>query len=118
MVIDSNILIDYLNGRQEAQKFILSNSDLSISIITWMEVLIGNKNDNEVVKSFLSTFDIIHLNLNIAGLAVELRRNMKIKLPDAIIYATAKYKNTKLITRNTKDFNKKLKDVKIPYILS
>ncbi|CAN0605514.1 unnamed protein product, partial [Ectocarpus sp. 12 AP-2014] len=41
----------------------------------------------------------------------------KVKLPDAIIWATAKYKNSLLITRNIKDFSMQSADIKIPYYI-
>ncbi|WP_408005893.1 PIN domain-containing protein [Rickettsia hoogstraalii] len=56
------------------------------------------------MESFLKNFLIINLNEEIAEIAVVLRKENKIKLPDAIIWATAKFTNSILITRNTKDF--------------
>jgi predicted nucleic acid-binding protein len=39
------------------------------------------------------------------------------RLPDAIIWATARRKNTLLITRNTKDFPAGEPDIRVPYRL-
>jgi predicted nucleic acid-binding protein len=64
---------------------------------------------------FLSNFTVINLNEDIAEIAVEVRRQNKIKFPDAIIWASAKYTNSLLVTRNVKDFPEQAKDIKIPY---
>ncbi|WP_410176341.1 PIN domain-containing protein [Rickettsia hoogstraalii] len=67
------------------------------------------------MESFLKNFLIINLNEEIAEIAVVLRKENKIKLPDAIIWATAKFTNSILITRNTKDFPVNAFDIKVPY---
>ena len=40
-LFDTNILIDYLNGRDEAQRELAAYRQRLISIVTWMEVLAG-----------------------------------------------------------------------------
>jgi predicted nucleic acid-binding protein len=52
------------------------------------------------------------LNNKIADLSIDLRRNFKIKLPDAVIAATAIHNNLILVTRNIKDF-KDMEDLEI-----
>ncbi len=49
--------------------------------------------------------------------AVQLRRQYRMKLPDAIIWGTAKAHHAVLVTRNTKDFNPEWEDIDIPYKL-
>ena len=93
-LFDTNILIDYLLGHKEASKEFEQYETLQISIITKMEVLFGTSTDNEeVVKEFLENFEVISVNEEIAELAVNIRKGYKIKLPDAIIWATAKHNN-------------------------
>ncbi|MCK5535578.1 MAG: hypothetical protein KAI79_02060 [Bacteroidales bacterium] len=48
---------------------------------------------------------------------VEIRKSNKIKLPDAIIHATALVTERLLITRNTRDFSKSDPTIRIPYII-
>ncbi len=116
-VFDTNILIDYLSGKEEARQEIKRYKDPQISIITKMEVLVGTRKDNEpIIKEFLNSFCVIDLNDEIIELTVTIRKEYKIKIFDAIIWATAKYKNSILITRNTKDFLNAV-DVRIPYDL-
>jgi len=55
---------------------------------------------------------VLELNENIKNKAIEVRRNYKIKLPDALIAATALVHDLELITRNTKDFEN-IKELKV-----
>jgi predicted nucleic acid-binding protein len=114
-VFDTNILIDYLIGNLLAKKEIEQYQSPQISIITKMEILVGVTDNEEIIKEFLNGFNIILLNDEIAEIAVNIRKENKIKIPDAIIWATAKYTDSLLITRNTKDFQGLGADIKIPY---
>jgi hypothetical protein len=115
-VFDTNILIDYLLGNSLANKEIVQYKNPQISIITKMEILVGTTEETEeVIKEFLGNFTVINLNEEIAEIAIMIRKDNKIKLPDAIIWATAKYTNSLLITRNTKDFPLHASDIKVPY---
>ena len=115
-VFDTNILIDALNGVQEADAEYARYERVLISRIAWMEVLVGEKGDDTQLRDFLEThFEIIPLDLAIAETAVQLRRAHHIRLPDAIIWATAKVHGAVLVTRNTKDFNPKLDGIRVPY---
>jgi predicted nucleic acid-binding protein len=40
-LFDTNILIDHLNRSDEARKELARYDDRAISIVTWMEVLVG-----------------------------------------------------------------------------
>ena len=118
-VFDTNILIDYLNGSAQAKTELGPYSEKVISIITWMEVMVGAKNEDEkrVLHSFLRGFTVIPLSYELAELGVHLRQRYKLKLPDAIIYATARAQGYLFVTRNTKDFDPSQPDVRVPYSL-
>ena len=119
VVFDTNILIDYLNGIEAARSEILKYSTGLISVLTKMEVLVGVKNvDEEIhVRLFLKRFKLISLTDDIAESAIFIRKELGLKLPDAIIYATAQTHQCLFITRNTKDFPSSMPDVKCPYTL-
>jgi predicted nucleic acid-binding protein len=51
----------------------------------------------------------------VAGRAAENRRVRRIKLPDAIILATAETTSRQLLTRNVRDFPKGMRGVRVPY---
>ena len=117
-LLDTNILIDYLNGIEQAKTEIEQYQHPAISIITWMEVMIGaSANEKAQIESFLEQFDLININREVANIAVEIRQTHSIKLPDAIIWASAKTLNALLITRNVKDFPAESPGVRVPYQL-
>jgi len=116
-LFDTCILIDYLNGIQSAKDEIELFKNKAISIITWMEVMVGeDKNPHVSIEAWLSqTFTIINLDRTVSIKSVEIRKSRKIKLPDAIIHATALVSERLLITRNTKDFSDSDPTIRIPY---
>ncbi len=117
-LFDTNILIDYLKGYQFASDIIEQSLPAKISMITWIEVLVGTTVENrQATEDFLNEFEIVGLNKEIANRAIEIRKQHRIKLPDAVIWATAQYHSCILVTRNTKDFAKDRDDVFIPYQL-
>ena len=117
-LFDTNILIDHLNAISQAREEIERFEDRAISIITWMEVMVGAKTDLvEPTRRFLEGFQVIALDDEIANRAIELRRGHRIKLPDAVIWATAQTNSRLLVTRNTKDFPTKDPGIREPYTL-
>jgi predicted nucleic acid-binding protein len=117
-LFDTNILIDYLNAVPEARRELERYTEKAISIITWMEVMIGADGDLEApTRQFLTVFEVVALDPAIAERAVGLRRGRRIKLPDAVIFATAQSRGMLLVTRNTKDFPTDDPSVRTPYQL-
>ena len=118
-LFDTNILIDYLNGIPDAGKEIGRYREKAISLITWMEVMVGaTAQDETIIKAFLSQFELLPIDSTVSAEAVAIRRTRRIKLPDAIILATARTTDRLLVTRNTKDFPAGLDaDVRLPYRL-
>jgi len=118
VLFDTNILIDYLNGFTPARRemALYHSSRRHISVITWMEVLVGAQATEAVaLQDWLAGFRLISLDESIAERAVHLRRNRKIRLPDAIIQASAQVHSLLLISRNTKDFPAHEPGVRVPY---
>jgi hypothetical protein len=115
-VFDTNIVIDALNGISEADTEYNLYERIIISRISWMEILVGEKSEDQQLRDFLeSHFEIAPIDLSISELAVQLRRQYRMRLPDAIIWATAKIHNAILVTRNIKDFDSKWDGIRIPY---
>src|SRR5205823_1403542 len=84
-----------------------------ISIISWMEVLAGARTeaDEDVRRGFLAHFRIVPLTPEVAEEAVRLRRQHRLKLPDAIIWASALNENCVMVSRNTRiNANKQAKN--------
>ncbi len=118
-LFDTNILIDYLNGIEFAEQELSLYDNRAISVITWMEVMVGTKEKTEAgTRDWLhSVFTVIPLDEAISNMAVIIRKSHKIKLPDAVIYATAQKSERLLISRNTKDFSLDDPMVRVPYKL-
>lgn len=116
---DSVILIDYLRGIREANATIDSYSGHVISVVTWIEVLTGatSPDDERATLAALGKFAVVDLNLPVAQFTARIRRETRLKLPDAIILATARHLGCPLITRNTRDFQQSMPDVVVPYSL-
>ena len=120
LLLDSNILIDLLRGEAQALAWIEAHSGkTSISVISWMEILVGCHDDElDTVEPWLSSFPRLELTQAIAREAVACRRNLGLKIPDAIILATARCHRLQLVTHNTRDFPESLGGVQVPYRLS
>jgi len=117
-LLDTNILVDYLNAVPQARTELGLYAEKAISIVTWMEVMVGASGNVEAAtRGFLSTFNIVALDGEIAERAVSLRRSHNIKLPDAIIWATAQVRAMLFVTRNTRDFAAGDPGIRMPYKL-
>lgn len=119
--IDANILIDALLGfppaRQELQRILTSGGQIWISRIAWIEIL--SKGGDAVVREtlqFLRRFNLDEIDDEIAQRAAALRRERpSLKMPDAIILATAQIRGRVLVTRNKKDFPANMPGIRVPY---
>jgi predicted nucleic acid-binding protein len=117
-LFDTNILVDYLNAVPQAHTELHRYEEKAVSIVTWMEVMVGAESGLEVAtRRFLDDFTILAVDEKVAERAVGLRRDHRIKLPDAVIWATAKVHALLLVTRNVKDFPQRDPGVRMPYRL-
>lgn len=116
VLFDTNILIDYLNGVVDSKLEIDRHSDRAISVITWMEVMVGtNRLTVDATRGFLNEFRLVPIDEAVAECAVELRQAHRIKLPDAIVWASARVNDRLFVTRNIKDFPPTEPGVRVPY---
>jgi len=105
-LFDSNIII-YLSKRELPFSIVDQFDEIFISVITYMEILgFGFEDPNEeiFIKDLLSVFNTIFIDQKIADIVVKIRKKKRIKLPDAIISATAISEGLNLVTRNVEDF--------------
>ncbi len=117
-LFDTNILIDYLNAVPQARKELSRYQARAISIVTWMEVMVGAEAAvAPATRAFLDGFELVSLEQEVAERAVALRQAHKIKLPDAIVWASAQAQGALLVTRNVKDFPPGDPGVRLPYRL-
>lgn len=117
-VFDTNIVIDALNGIAKADIEYQRYKQVYISLITWMEIMVGTDENDTLTEDFLRTcFIVLPITQDIAEQAVIIRKQRRIKLPDALIKATAQVHNALLITRNIRDFPENSEGIRIPYKL-
>jgi len=109
-LIDSNIISDYFSASFSAKglqfiDFVIDEIP-NISVITQIELL-SWKTDSakeQQIKNFIADSIIFNLTTNVITLCINIRRNKKIKTPDAIIAATALALDYTLVTNNEQDF--------------
>ncbi len=106
-LVDTNILI-YLSKRKlQLEQVTEKETRLFISVITYMEVMgfkFVNLREKQTVEKLCSFFPVIDLNPEIVNSVILIRQQHKIKLPDAIIFATAFISKMELVTANVADF--------------
>jgi len=109
-IIDTNVWIDALSGKLSADAFLkitVQASWAGYSAITRLELfgLPGLEDEEEhKIAELLKPFPEIPVDSKIIDRAILVRKNKRIKVPDAIIAATALEKECSLITRNIEDF--------------
>jgi predicted nucleic acid-binding protein len=121
LLIDTDVLIDYLRGRAEAVSYLESLTEkLLISAITVAELYAGVREgeEREALDYFTMAFEIVSIDQPIACIGGLNRRDYGkshgVGLADAIIAATAEVKKADLITLNKRHFPM-LTNVIVPY---
>ena len=105
LLLDTNILIDVLRGEVVALAWLEQQQRPQISVISWIEVLVGcREGESGRVEAWLNTFPRLPIDDAIALETVRLRQRYGLKIPDAIILATARCADLTLATRNSRDF--------------
>lgn len=118
-LLDTNILVDYLRGVPRARDELRLYADPMVSVITWIEVMAGAATEDEAgrLRSFLTRFHLVPLDEAVSDLAASIRREHRMRLPDAVIWASARSNGALLVTRDTKDFPAGDPGVRVPYQL-
>lgn len=112
MIIDTDVIIWELRGNLNAKKIIHANIPFSISVITYMELVQGMRNKNELNK-FIKQLtnwdvDIIQINNDISTRAMiyveDYSLSHSMELADALIAATCINNSEILLTANEKHY--------------
>lgn len=115
---DTNILIDWLRDLPPAVAELRSYPRHRISRVVWTEILAGEPpSTRDHVRDLLVSFDLAEVDQRVALAAADIRFKRRIKLMDAIIFATAQVNGGVLVTRNTKDFPASMPGIRVPYTL-
>jgi len=112
LIIDTDVLIWYLRGSEESRKIVEDNMPFSISVVTYMELMQGMKNKDEIKKFQKQTqkwnLNIIQIDKEISSRAMfyvqEYVLSHSMMLADGLIAATVVQYGETLLTANDKHY--------------
>jgi len=118
--LDTNILIGFFKGDPAVRRALERFDSLRIPALAYAEFMVGLPYESQraaVDEAIDALFDIVHTDRALCQQAAVLRRTMRLKIPDAMIYATARAGGGVLITAD-RDFTRGLtgttKDIYVP----
>ncbi len=120
MVIDTDILIWYMRGNEKSYKLIKNSNNFFISVITYMELVQGMRNKNELnqLRKALHEWktQILYVSEEISAKAMfyveQHFLSHSMQLADALIGATAIAYGLPILTGNDKHY-RAMKDLRI-----
>lgn len=104
VLLDTSIVIDILNGVESVAE-IVQGCDVHISVITRVELMSSFKPTPErtaAAEAFIADCNVVQFSYEVQEMSIGIRRDFRLKLPDAIIAATARYLGLQLITADKK----------------
>ena len=112
MLIDTDVIIWYMRGNPNALKALEKNNGFTISVVTYMELVQGMRNKNELasLRKALKYWDtkVIYITEEISSKAMfyveQHYLSHSVQLADALIGATAVSHGIQLLTGNDKHY--------------
>ena len=101
-LVDTDVFVDHVRG---ARRFVAKSHRVHYSVVTRAELFAGNA-ASELVTVLLAPFRELPVDRTVAERAGRIRRESGVRLPDALIAATAIEHKLSLFTRNRSDFEK------------
>jgi len=102
VLVDTDIFIDHLRGAAELKP---GRHRLHYSVVTRAELFAGNS-ATDLVSQLLAPFREVAVDRSVAERAGRVAREFQLRLPDALIAATALESRLVLATRNRKHFDR------------
>jgi predicted nucleic acid-binding protein len=106
-LLDTNVVLDFMANKLPIKAHNLLSeiidTEINLSVISKIELLGFSKVEQDLV-SFVDYANVLMIDGNIVDKTIEIRKIYRIKLPDAVIAATALIYNMTLLTRNIRDF--------------
>jgi predicted nucleic acid-binding protein len=100
VLVDTDVFVDHLRG---AVPLVPGRHRLHYSVVTRAELFAGSS-ATDLVARLLAPFRELDVDRAVAERAGRIRRETRIRMPDALIAATALEHRLAVATRNTKDF--------------
>ena len=114
-LLDTNSVIYFFNGVEKIAALVEDpDNEILVSFISKIELLSFESEDKAVVRSieqFLDETTIVFPDDAIITQTINYRRSLKIKIPDALICATARALKIPLVTAD-KEIRRKVKTIK------
>jgi predicted nucleic acid-binding protein len=101
LLVDTDVCIDHLEGTRRLPR----TARLAYSVVTRAELLAGGAEHEAAVRRLLAGMDELVVDRRVADRAGLLRRS-GLRMPDALIAATALVHDLPLLTRNRRDFRR------------
>ena len=108
LLLDSNIIIYIAQQKLMPDDFIQPDDLLFVSDISWMETLgytFSDPTEQQETAALLNILVRLPIAEAVVMKVIEIRQARRIKLPDAIIAATALLNGCTIVTRNSADFS-------------
>jgi predicted nucleic acid-binding protein len=102
VLVDTDVFIDHLRGAVELRP---GRNRVHYSVVTRAELFAGNS-ATDLVSQLLGPFRELTVDRSVAERAGRVVREFQLRMPDALIAATALENRLTLMTRNRKDFDK------------
>jgi predicted nucleic acid-binding protein len=103
LLVDTDVCIDHLQGTARLPG---RRARLAYSVVTRAELLAGPEAQHPATRRLLAPLREIVVDRRIAERAGAVRREAGLRLPDAIVAATALVHDLTLHTRNHRDFRR------------
>ncbi len=107
-LLDTNTVLNFIGDKLSPDPKLkiaeIIDDVINISFINKIELLGFSKVEQSLID-FVNCSNVIAIDDDVVEKTFEIWRNNKIKLPDAVIAATAIFCGLVLLTNNTKDFN-------------
>jgi predicted nucleic acid-binding protein len=112
MLIDTDVIIWYMRGNEKARDYLDANPYFQISVVTYMELVQGMRNKQELraLRRALRSWnvEVIYINEEISSKAMfyveQHYLSHSVALADALIAATAVSYGLSLLTGNDKHY--------------
>jgi predicted nucleic acid-binding protein len=102
LLVDTDIFVDHLRGAHQLRP---ARHRLFYSVVTRAELFAGTT-ATAVVTRLLSPFRELPIDRAVAEQAGRIRRESGLRMPDALVAATAVVHGLALVTRNRRDFDR------------